>query len=397
MRRRPRVRAGRRPLVPIDDVRRRQGPGADPLHRGADLLRGRRRVHRREAQPRLRPPDLRLGHRPPRVHRADPRRRGGDGLRPGARRDAAHRLGLDPARRAGRGDVEAGRRHLPAGHPARRDRQRRRALVLRLTRHQPRHRGRRRAGPPPVLGEPRLLRPVRARAHRVDAAQGGRGGPVARAGRVRARSRASPRRCSSGRSPGSPRSSRTPSRRRRPRASPPTRPSSRRSSTPSTATRGWSIPTSRSGPRSGSPWRWPRRRPSRTRSGCSGSRRRSRCSGAVASPPGRGRSRACSASRPRCVESSTTRFVAGIRADALRPAPCELPDHAGERRVELGRVGVGVPDRVEHDGRLAVRPLEERDAIAAPARGRGVGGRLVHARDVAQDDPELELAERVLQ
>ena len=122
MRGRPPVRAGRRPVVPLDGVRRRQGPGPDPFHRRADLLRGRRRLHRREAQPRLRPPDLRLGHRPPRVHRADPRRRGGDGLRPGAGRGAADGLGLDPARRAGGGDVQAGRRHLPAGHAARRDR-----------------------------------------------------------------------------------------------------------------------------------------------------------------------------------------------------------------------------------------------------------------------------------
>ena len=48
------------------DVRRRQGPGHHPLERRADLLRRRHRLRHREVQPRLRPPHLHLGRRPPR-------------------------------------------------------------------------------------------------------------------------------------------------------------------------------------------------------------------------------------------------------------------------------------------------------------------------------------------
>ena len=60
------------------DVRRRQGPGHHPLERRADLLRGRHRLRHREVQPRLRPPHLHLGRRPPRdgrPRRATPPRR----------------------------------------------------------------------------------------------------------------------------------------------------------------------------------------------------------------------------------------------------------------------------------------------------------------------------------
>ena len=253
--RRAPVRAGRRAVVPVDDVRRRQGSRAHPVDGRAHLLRGRRRLRRREAQPGLRPPDLHLGRRPPRLHHADPRGGGGHGLRSRPGRGPAHRLGVDPARGTGRRDVEAGRRHLPAGHAPGRDRQRRGPLVLRVTRHAARHRGRRGPGPPPVVREPRLLRPVRPRADRLDPAQGRRRRPVARRPTSRACSPASPRRCSSGRSRGTPRSSRTPSRPRRPRGSPPTRPSSRPSSTPSIATRASWTRSSRSGRRSGSRWR----------------------------------------------------------------------------------------------------------------------------------------------
>ena len=56
-----------------------------PLQRRADVLRGRHRLRHREVQPRLRPPDLHLGRRPPRHGRAGPQRRRGDGLRPRAR------------------------------------------------------------------------------------------------------------------------------------------------------------------------------------------------------------------------------------------------------------------------------------------------------------------------
>ena len=60
-----------------------------PVQRRADLLRGRHRLRDREVQPRLRPPHLHLGRRPPRHGRARPQRGGGDGLRPGRGRDAA--------------------------------------------------------------------------------------------------------------------------------------------------------------------------------------------------------------------------------------------------------------------------------------------------------------------
>ena len=106
--------------------------------------------------------------------------------------------------------------------------------------------------------EPRLLRPVRARADRVDPAQGGRHRAGAGDRRRRGRSRARPRRPSPGRSSASRRSSRTPSGPRRRRGSPPTRPSSRRRSTASTATRGSSTPTNRSARPRGSLWPTPR-------------------------------------------------------------------------------------------------------------------------------------------
>ena len=52
-----------------------------PLERRADVLRRRHRLRHREVQPRLRPPHLHLGRRPPRDGRAGPERRRGDGLR----------------------------------------------------------------------------------------------------------------------------------------------------------------------------------------------------------------------------------------------------------------------------------------------------------------------------
>ena len=118
------------------------------------------------------------------------------------------------------------------------------------------HRLRHRAGEEAVGREPRLLRPVRARPDRLDPPQGGRGGAGAR--RVRsapagARRRAGGRpgpgdralpggRGGRGRRRGDPRDHRL---RDRPRD---------RSSTPSTATRGWSTRPSRSAPRPASRW-----------------------------------------------------------------------------------------------------------------------------------------------
>ena len=137
-RRRPRLRAGRRALVPLDRLRRRQGPRHPQVERRLHVLRRRHRLRHREVQPRLRPPHLHLGRRPPRDGGPGAQRRRGDGLRPRGRPDAPHRLGpLRPRRRRGL-DVQAGRRVHHARRAARRDRRRRRPLVLRLPRGTPR-------------------------------------------------------------------------------------------------------------------------------------------------------------------------------------------------------------------------------------------------------------------
>ena len=131
---RPPLRAGRRAVVPLDRVRRRQGPRRDPLERRADLLRGGHRLRDREVQPRLRPPDLHLGRRPPRDGGPAAERRRGDGLRPRRGPGAALRLG--PVHLRGRRglDVEAGRRVRDARRAAGRGRRRRGPLVVRVTR-----------------------------------------------------------------------------------------------------------------------------------------------------------------------------------------------------------------------------------------------------------------------
>ena len=257
---RPRLRAGRRAVVPLDDVRRRQGPGDHPLRRPADLLRRRHRLRHREVQPRLRPPHLHLGRRPPRDGGPGPQRRRGDGLRQGRRPDAAHSLGpLRPRRRRrSRCSKRAGEfitldeLLAEVGVDAAR-------WFFASRGGDTRDRLRHRAGEEAVEREPGLLRPVRPRPDRLDPAQGGRGGARPGggvAGPARRRPRRPPWR---GSSSASPRSSRTRPRPRRRRASPPTRPSSRPRSTPSIATRGSSTRTSRSARRRAWP-SWPRRR-----------------------------------------------------------------------------------------------------------------------------------------
>ena len=123
------------------------------------------------------------------------------------------------------------------------------------------HRLRHRAGQEAVEREPGLLRPVRARADRLDPAQGGRG-------------RAWPRRRSlAGRAGGGPGGRAGPDRARLPevvedaaaaqetQGVTPSRPSWRRPSTPSTATRrSWTRPI-RSARRGASPWSTPRASP----------------------------------------------------------------------------------------------------------------------------------------
>ncbi len=106
------VRGRGRALVPIHFLRRRQGPGRPQVERRLDLLRLRRRLCRREVQPRVRPPGLHLGRGPPRDGGPAPQRGRRDGLRPRRGPDDPHGLGPVRARR-GRGlHVEAlGRVH----------------------------------------------------------------------------------------------------------------------------------------------------------------------------------------------------------------------------------------------------------------------------------------------
>ena len=145
-----------------------------------DLLRGRHRLRGREARPRLRPPHLHLGRRPPRLRSpgraARPRRwatipRGGRG--------AAHRLGPVRSCAADRSrDVEAGRRLYRSttlldevGNDAARwfFASRGRSSTSRSTS----------SWPAAAVGrEPGLLRPVRPRPDRLDPAQGRRRRPV---------------------------------------------------------------------------------------------------------------------------------------------------------------------------------------------------------------------------
>ena len=103
----PRLRERGRGLAAHHRVRRRQGPGADPLRRRADLLRGRHRLPPRQARARRRAPDRPAGRRPPRLRAADEGGDRGARRRPGPLRGADH--AARPRRRARRAgaDVEA--------------------------------------------------------------------------------------------------------------------------------------------------------------------------------------------------------------------------------------------------------------------------------------------------
>ena len=166
------------------------------------------------------------------------------GARPGPARDPAAAVRPPGRARRARLDVQAPRRLRHARRPDRRDRRRRHALLHApaLARHDDRPRPRPRARG--VEREPRLLRPVRARADRLGAAQGGR-----RAGRRGARRRRRAR-APPGRARADQEAARVPGRGRRRRrtaarrtGSPPTRSSWRRPSRPSTATARSSAPS----------------------------------------------------------------------------------------------------------------------------------------------------------
>ena len=115
------------------------------------------------------------------------------GYDPEPRRGAALPARASHARRRADEDVEAARRRRVPRRVHRRDRRRRSALVPRQPRPRPDDRDRRRPRSREVAEEPRLLRPVRARAHRGHPAQRRRRGDVdaeptgaARAGGARA-------------------------------------------------------------------------------------------------------------------------------------------------------------------------------------------------------------------
>ena len=224
-----------------------------PLERRADLLRRRHRLRHREVQPRLRPPHLHLGRRPPRHGRPGPQRRRGDGLRPGRGPDAALLAGSASSATARRSRCRSG----PASSSPSTSCWPRSASMPRAgsSRHARPTTGidfdielaKKQSNENPVYyvqyAHARIASILRKAADAGLAPAAGVDGLLA----GRARGRAGPRR-----SRASPRSSRTPWPPRRRRASRPTRPSSRRPSTPSTATRGSSTPASRSGPRRGS-------------------------------------------------------------------------------------------------------------------------------------------------
>ena len=120
------LRARGRDLVPLDRVRRRQGPRAQEVRRQLHLLRRRHRVPQEQVRPRVRPRHQHLGRRPPRLRaenegrcrRARPRR-------PARRRDRPAGEPL-PGRRGG-ADEQAHRRDgdLRGAGRARSDRTRR--------------------------------------------------------------------------------------------------------------------------------------------------------------------------------------------------------------------------------------------------------------------------------
>ncbi len=238
-----------RGLAADHGVRRRQGPGPDPLRRRADLLRV--------------PTSPTTSTSSSAGSTALIDVLGADHHGYVARmRAALAALGFDPERFEAlimqlvniveggeRAQMSQAQRRLR--HPRRADRRhRRRRGALLHAAAQPRHadRHRPRAGPLAVAGQPRLLRPVRARADREHPAQGGRGGrgrtrraSAAIRDRARRRRRAEPsgpwsaaaRAARRGREPRPSAGRRTGSARTR-RRPPPT-------STPSTATARWSA------------------------------------------------------------------------------------------------------------------------------------------------------------
>ena len=302
--------------------------------------------------------DLRLGRRPPRLHRADE-----GGLR-GARRRPGHARARDPAvraparRRGPHRDVQARGRVRHARRAGRRGRRRRGALLPAgaLARHDRRPRPRPRR--PRERREPRLLRAVRARADRLDPRRAGAervAAALASLAPVEALQPPSGR-CCAGCCP-SPASWPTPSSAARPIASPPTRWSSRRSSPPSIATATCSACSRGRPSRCGSRSRWRRGARSRARSTCSASARPSRCDQRGSKRASSASSRALSAAlSPSAPLLAPARLVGGRRAAVAPPARQQQRDdrerreHGGDRHQVEGDVEALVGRQREHAG-----------------------------------------------
>ena len=242
------------------------------------------------------------------------------------------------------------------------------------------HRLRHRAGQEAVEREPGLLRPVRARPDRLDPAQGGGGRAGARRRRSRVRSAGAPGGRAGRERRSLPRGRRGRGRRaRRPTASPPTPPSSRRRSTASTATPGSWTPTRPSGRRRGWPWPRPRGSRWRTRSVCSGSPRRTRCrhagrSGGSGQPGPLSGETQDAATLPSVVGVAGDDDPAGLAARArqhlrrCRP-PCRGPSWRRPRTRPRRR---RCPRRSARPRPRRRRAVQHGQPVAAPA-GRGIG------------------------
>ena len=97
----------------------------------------------------------------------------------------------------------------------------------------------------------------------------------------------------------------------------------------------------------------------------------------------------------RRVPTSTQRVVppAPGRTCATPGDFCECLRRCG---LEGGRIGFGVPDGLHDDGGRAIRPLDRRPGDRRPSRPRRRSHRPPVTPRLAQPDPRLELAERVL-
>ena len=109
----------RRAVAAHDRLRRRQGPRAGALERRAHLLRLGHRLPPGQARARLRPPDRRVGRRPPRLRAADEGRLRGARRRPRAARAADHAARAPGALGRARADVQARGRVRDARRPRR--------------------------------------------------------------------------------------------------------------------------------------------------------------------------------------------------------------------------------------------------------------------------------------